>query len=1214
MKKGFFLLIVCLFSISLLTRAQDIVWDFTSDNEGWNPYGDDVTTSHSGSNLVVTYTGGGDHAYGYTCIYNTVSIDAAKINKFYMKYTAHNWVKTSVFVNIVLVINGTSYYANQTMTVANGEFTFDIRADVQNKWGNLPATGTITQIRIEIPHSSELATASDWDGATLDIDRIVLSKSQEKMAHWSFDANYTDDIRAIAGTVNGNPAISASAKKGAGALALDGDGDYLRMAASPVFSSPDITYSFWMKTPATGQTWPGAARIFSTPSSAGFELAILNGNISFLKDGGWSNFVMGWQNDVWAHITLLVKGNDVSCYVNGTQSGATLTSSSLDRSGDFLLGSNGGEAVIASIDELSIFNYALTPAEILVEAGTYPVWNFTASAEGWHDLGGGRDVAASWDNGTGSLKMTYIDGAPDSGPQLWFAAIQVEQAFDASTHRYLEISYTTVGWPTTAPVKFLMQFVNSNNEIVYSYTDLDPTKNFLSIDIAAFDPTWGKPYTGMMKQLQIELPHNGAAAANPATNWFASSTLIDKIELTNTQTPPAIYSVSGSGSYCAGGSGRAVGIANSQTGVTYTLYKDGAAQTPTVAGTTGSAITFGSQTSGTYTVTGTHAGGTSDMTGSAILTEDPLPVAAGAISGTATVIRGTSGVTYTVPAITNASSYVWAYSGTNYTVNGSGTSITIDFASNATSGNLTVKGHNTCGDGTVSGNYSITANPSTTTFTGTANWSSTGNWSDGIPSSVIDAIVDGAVTVDVAAATKNLTINNSSSLTISDGESLTVNGTLANSAGVTGLVVESGGSLIESTSGVAATVKRTISDAADDKWHLFISPVNESSQASAGSCFDGAYVDNYNETTGAWERLATDDLVTSDQGYSLNYLNGSRDLVFTGTLKSSPAGYTNQSYTPSSAIDNYGAGWHLVGNPYPCGIDTKLLSVPTNANAYAYVWNGMAGNYSAHAIGTETSSGIIASLQGFFIRTSNAVNSLILSDAAKVSGGTFNKIANSVPQMLSLSVDGNSYSDKTYVRFDQSATVNFDQLYDAYKMAGIDAAPQLYSIIPGEKASVNTLPDFTSNPNVALGLKVGAATSYTISAEGIDSFDPSVPVRLDDLKTGISRDLRLNPVYSFTAAPGDAENRFMLSFASVTAVDNQKSAGLKVVAEHGIIRITHTAPATGTVYLYSVSGQLLATSALNAGETTLRTTATGVYLVRVVTGKTSLTRKIAVIQ
>jgi hypothetical protein len=50
------------------------------------------------------------------------------------------------------------------------------------------------------------------------------------------------------------------------------------------------------------------------------------------------------------------------------------------------------------------------------------------------------------------------------------------------------------------------------------------------------------------------------------------------------------------------------------------------------------------------------------------------------------------------------------------------------------------------------------------------------------------------------------------------------------------------------------------------------------------------------------------------------------------------------------------------------------------------------------------------------------------------------------------------------------------------------------------------------------------------------------------------------------------------------------------------------------VYLYSVSAQLLAASGLNAGETTLQSPATGVYLVKVVTETSTFTRKIAVVK
>ena len=60
--------------------------------------------------------------------------------------------------------------------------------------------------------------------------------------------------------------------------------------------------------------------------------------------------------------------------------------------------------------------------------------------------------------------------------------------------------------------------------------------------------------------------------------------------------------------------------------------------------------------------------------------------------------------------ITGATSYTWEYSGTGATINGTMNSITIDFETNATSGNLTVYGVNSCGDGTVSSGYAITVN------------------------------------------------------------------------------------------------------------------------------------------------------------------------------------------------------------------------------------------------------------------------------------------------------------------------------------------------------------------------------------------------------------------------------------------------------------------------------------------------------------------------
>ena len=87
---------------------------------------------------------------------------------------------------------------------------------------------------------------------------------------------------------------------------------------------------------------------------------------------------------------------------------------------------------------------------------------------------------------------------------------------------------------------------------------------------------------------------------------------------------PAAFEVTGGGSYCEGGAGVPVGLADSEPGVTYTLLKDNIPQLPAIDGT-GEALNFGNQLTGTYTVSGTNGADTTSMTGSVVVTVNPLP-------------------------------------------------------------------------------------------------------------------------------------------------------------------------------------------------------------------------------------------------------------------------------------------------------------------------------------------------------------------------------------------------------------------------------------------------------------------------------------------------------------------------------------------------------------------------------------------------------------
>ena len=86
-----------------------------------------------------------------------------------------------------------------------------------------------------------------------------------------------------------------------------------------------------------------------------------------------------------------------------------------------------------------------------------------------------------------------------------------------------------------------------------------------------------------------------------------------------------------------------------------------------------------------------------------------LPADTGPISGAYTVCQGQNSVVYSIPPIPNATSYIWSLpseaTGTS-TTNG----IMVNYGNYAISGNITVKGTNSCGDG-ASSTLAVTVNP-----------------------------------------------------------------------------------------------------------------------------------------------------------------------------------------------------------------------------------------------------------------------------------------------------------------------------------------------------------------------------------------------------------------------------------------------------------------------------------------------------------------------
>ncbi len=120
-------------------------------------------------------------------------------------------------------------------------------------------------------------------------------------------------------------------------------------------------------------------------------------------------------------------------------------------------------------------------------------------------------------------------------------------------------------------------------------------------------------------------------------------------------------------------------------------------------------VDFGtSATSGDITVKGANDCGNGILSSMSIIV-NPLPAFADEIQGTITVCQGQTNVIYSVPVIENATSYVWTLPN-GATGSSSTNSISVDFGTSATSGDITVQGANDCGESTLS-IYPITVNP-----------------------------------------------------------------------------------------------------------------------------------------------------------------------------------------------------------------------------------------------------------------------------------------------------------------------------------------------------------------------------------------------------------------------------------------------------------------------------------------------------------------------
>jgi len=533
-------------------------------------------------------------------------------------------------------------------------------------------------------------------------------------------------------------------------------------------------------------------------------------------------------------------------------------------------------------------------------------------------------------------------------------------------------------------------------------------------------------------------------------------------------------------------------------------------------------------------------------------------------------------------------------------------------------------------------------------------WNNSANWVGGIPGDLTDVVIPAyaAHQPDVNpdspnARCRNLVVNPGASLTVNAGQALTVNGDLSNFGTLTieSANVLSSGSLIVTDNSTGNVIYNRQVNTSNNLYHFFSSPVDATAFPTTATVYE------YNEPAGAWVTTTTN---VKGRGYTLQ--KGITSLSFTGTVvtadvtveASSPyadaiAGGVEGEYdgrtlaSGRDLTDNWGGGgWNLLGNPYTSALNVGSFitgnSTQFDPNYMAlYLYDGSDYRYVSNPVGTWLSGtamneNFIQAGQGFFV--------LAMNDASEFTFKRTMQGHDTDVLLLKSASAGESwpglqlnvrYGEKvssTLVVYNESMTAGLDPGYDIGLMSSgpeVDIYTTLSLADNGVNFTRQALPITGADKlKIAVGIDSENGGDVTFSAV-------TVPIGtnrfwLEDRVTGTFTDLTTKSYTVTLPANTFGTGRFFIIASANTPtginVPQTDETGLRIWASKDKIIIKGEVSDKAICEIYDLRGNKVNETQLTDGElntVTVPAGSHGFYLVRVLDGVKSTTRKVALL-
>ncbi len=440
-------------------------------------------------------------------------------------------------------------------------------------------------------------------------------------------------------------------------------------------------------------------------------------------------------------------------------------------------------------------------------------------------------------------------------------------------------------------------------------------------------------------------------------------------------------------------------------------------------------------------------------------------------------------------------------------------------------------------------------------WTGATNtlWSVATNWEGSIDPSTVgsaDILIPSGLTNYPTGSSPDFTIQTGRIMLIQPGAHVNLgnlinNGSLTLQSDATAL----SSLLISSYSGNDAVIGLFLSGglaggSGTQKWHYISSPVSSLPVSTFAPTYTMNVVGWYDArvtTTLAQGWVAYDGYVyssggmggptfsslTPGKGYDY-YDSGDDQYTFSGQFNTSDV-----PFSLSYAVVDSLHGFNLLGNPFSAGLNWDAIvnggSYPAKTNKYiSYTRDNTECTYINGVGNPGDVTGIIPPMQGFFVRTHSAGNTITLAASARTqSGNHLTYKALEVIPLVRLAFAEGSATDETVVRFDNNASKVLDNDFDGIKMFISTTNTQLYTALGGTNYAINGQPFPTDSIDIPVVVNLIAGGDHNISAiqiQGMDNYN----LFLIDKTASTRTNLKSNPTVTFTALAGKFTDRFVL--------------------------------------------------------------------------------------